>query len=209
VKISDVKNLKLIGAIIIVALVWGTTYLGIKIAVQTIPHWFVSGIRQFLAGLIVFIYLLSSKKLKWIGWKNMLQQFLISTLMLIVANGFTTFAEKNVPSSLASLVSSCSPIFVFILSAVFIVKEIKIRSLIGVLMGFLGILFVFWDGIHDLLKPDYRLGLILLFLGISGWAIGTVYSKQILHKNGNIFLNLFYQFTFAGIVQIIFGFLFS
>lgn len=208
-KIFRLKNIKLIAALIVVAVVWGTTFLGIKIAVQTIPQWFVSGIRQALAGLIILIYLVVSKKLKWIGWKNLWQQFLISTLMLVIANGFTTFSEKYVSSSLASLVSSCTPILVFILSAIFIVKEIKIRSLIGVLFGFTGVLFVFWNGLQDLLNPDYRLGLILLFLAISGWAIGTVYSKLKLKNNHNIFLNLFYQFSFAGVVQIIIAFIYS
>lgn len=208
-KISDVKNIKLLAALFVVAVVWGTTFLSIKVAVETIPPWFVAGIRQFLAGLILLTYLMFSKKLKWLGWKNTLQQFLISALMLVVANGFTTLAEKHVTSSLASLISSCSPILVFILSAIFIVKKINLRSLIGVLICFSGIIFIFWDSLADFLNADYRMGLILLFLAISGWAVGTVYSKSMLKKKENIFLILFYQFAFAGIVQIILGFVFS
>lgn len=208
-KLSDLKNLKLYLAIIMVALIWGTTFLGIKIGIETIPPWFVAGIRQFLAGFILFLYLVFSKKLHWLGWKKTLQQFLISTLMLIVANGLTTLAEKNVTSSLASLISACSPLLVFILSTIFIVKKINLRSLIGVLMGFSGIIFVFWDSLDDFLNPDYAMGMLLLFLAILGWAIGTVYSKNILKNKVDIFLLLFYQFTFAGVIQIIFGFLFS
>jgi drug/metabolite transporter (DMT)-like permease len=55
VKISDFKNIKLLLAIFVVAVVWGTTFIGIKIAVQTIPPWFVAGMRPFLAGFILFI----------------------------------------------------------------------------------------------------------------------------------------------------------
>lgn len=208
-KISNVNNIKLLSAIFIVAIVWGTTFLGIKIAVETIPPWFVTGLRQMLAGFILFFILLLNKKLRWIGWKNTLQQFLISSLMLIVANGFTTVAEVHVNSSLASLVSSCSPILVFILSAIFIVKKINLRSLIGVLMGFSGIVFVFWNGLEDIANPEYQRGLALLFLAITGWAIGTVYSKKLLKKEENITLILFYQFSFAGIVQLILAFFFS
>ena len=208
-KISDLKNIKLLAAIFVVAIVWGTTFIGIKIAVETIPPWFVAGIRQFLAGLILFVYLIFSKKLKWLGWKNTLQLFIISSLMLIVANGFTTLAEKHVTSSLASLISSCSPILVFILSAIFIVKKINLRSLFGVLICFSGIIFIFWDSLEDFLNADYRMGLILMFTAIIGWAVGTVYSKNMLKKKENIFIILFYQFAFAGVVQVIFGFLFS
>ena len=163
-KISEVNNIKLLIAIFIVAIVWGTTFLGIKIAVETIPPWFVTGLRQMLAGFILFFVLLLSKKLRWIGWKNTLQQFLISSLMLIVANGFTTLAEVHVNSSLASLVTSCSPILVFILSAIFIVKKVNLRSLVGVLLGFSGIVFVFWNGLEDIANPEYQKGLGLLFL---------------------------------------------
>lgn len=208
-KIPKFKNLKLLFALVLVAIIWGTTFLGIKIAVETIPPWFVAGIRQFLAGVILFFYLIFSRKLHWIGWKKTAQQFLISSLMLIVANGFTTVAELQITSSLASLISSCSPILVFILSAIFIVKEINLKSLIGVALGFSGIVFVFWDNLEDFLNPAYAMGLLLAFLAILGWAIGTVYSKHILKNKENIFLILFYQFSFAGVVQIIFGFLFS
>ncbi|MFC6268548.1 DMT family transporter [Frigoriflavimonas asaccharolytica] len=208
-KLKDIKNIKLILAIFVVAIVWGTTFLGIKIAVETIPPWFVSGLRQFFAGLILLLYLLISKKLRWLGWKTTMQQFLISGLMLISANGLTTVAVQYVDSSLASLVSSCSPILIFILSAIFIVKKIKIRSLIGVLMGFCGIVFVFWNGLENMENVDYQKGLTLLFLAVAGWSIGTVYSKKTLKKNADIILLLFYQFSFAGVVQLIFALLFS
>lgn len=208
-KISILKDLRLVGAILVVAIIWGTTFFSIKIAVETIPPWFVAGIRQFLAGLILFFYLIFSRKLRWIGWRKMMQQFFISTLMLVVANGLTTLAEEHVTSSLASLISSCSPLLVFILSAIFIVKKVNLRSLIGVLMGFGGIVFIFWDSLDDFLNPEYALGMFLLFIAISGWAIGTVYSKHVLKNKENIFLILFYQFSFAGLVQILFGCIFS
>ena len=95
------KDPKLALAILTVALVWGTTFLGIRIAVESIPPWFVAGIRQFIAGLILLILLLSSKNLKWIGWKNFGNQIVLASLMLIIANGMTTSAQKHLTSSLA------------------------------------------------------------------------------------------------------------
>src|SRR5690606_5510676 len=127
------KDPKLIIAIITVALVWGTTFLGIRVAVETIPPWFVAGIRQFLAGLILLVILLFRKKLKWIGWKDFGNQMILASLMLIVANGMTTVAEKHLTSSLASLISSTSPIAVFILSIAFSMQKFSIRGLVGIL----------------------------------------------------------------------------
>jgi drug/metabolite transporter (DMT)-like permease len=129
--------------------------------------------------------------------------------MLIIANGMTTGAEKHLTSSLASLISSTSPLLVFILSLFFKLQKFSFRGMIGVIMGFCGILLIFKDGLADLFNLEYRNGVIFMFIAICGWAFGTIFSKKINHEPQNISLNLFYQFSFAGIVQIIFGFLFS
>ena len=57
------KDFKLILAIITVAIVWGTTYLGIRVAVETIPPWFVTGIRQSIAALLLLGFLVYKKQL--------------------------------------------------------------------------------------------------------------------------------------------------
>lgn len=203
------KDYKLIFAVITVALVWGTTFLAIRVAVETIPAWFVAGIRQFIASVIMLIVLLSRKEFRWIGWKNLGYQIIFSTLMLIVANGMTTVAEESVSSSVASLISASSPILVFLGSVAIGLQKFSLKALTGVLMCFGGILFIFWDGLQDLANPDYRMGIIFLFCAITGWASGTIFTKKLNIQSGNISLNLFYQFLFAGIIQIIFAFIFS
>ncbi|MGK6342595.1 DMT family transporter [Chryseobacterium sp. DT-3] len=203
------KDYKLTFAVLTVAIVWGTTFLSIRVAVETIPAWFVAGIRQFLAAIMMFLILLYRKEFKWIGWKNLKYQLIFSSLMLIIANGMTTVAEEEVTSSLTSLISACSPILVFLGSLALGLQKFHARAFIGVIMCFSGIVFIFWDGIHDLKNPDYALGILFLFIAIAGWASGTIFTKKMNIQSGNIFLNLFYQFLFAGIVQLIFAFLFS
>lgn len=203
------KDPKLFFAIITVAIVWGTTFLGIRIAVETIPPWFVAGLRQFIAGIILLFVLLFSGKLNWIGWKNFGNQIVLASLMLIVANGMTTLAEKHLTSSLASLISSTSPLVVFVLSIFFNLQKFTYRGLLGIILGFSGIVLIFKDGLEDLLNPEYRSGVIFIFIAIIGWGFGTIFTKKISQRPQNISLNLFYQFSFAGVVQIIFGFLFS
>jgi len=203
------KNYKLIFAVLTVAIVWGTTFLGIRIAVESIPAWFVAGIRQFIAAIIMFFILIYRKEFKWIGWKNLGYQIVFSTLMLIVANGMTTVAEENVTSSLTSLISACSPIVVFLGSVAIGIQKFTFKAFFGVLLCFSGILFIFWDGLADMANPDYRMGIIYLFIAIVGWASGTIFTKKLNIQSKNISLNLFYQFAFAGIVQLCFAFLFS
>lgn len=188
---------------------WGTTFLSIRVAVETIPAWFVAGIRQLLAGLIMLMILLYRKEFKWISWKTLKYQLIFSTLMLIIANGMTTVAEESVTSSLASLMSACSPIVVFLGSVAIGLQKFSFRALIGIILCFSGILFIFWDGLNDLANPDYLMGIIFLFVAILGWASGTIFTKKLNLQSKNITLNLFYQFMFAGIIQLIFAFLFS
>ena len=201
--------MKLIIAVILVAIVWGTTFLGIRVAVETIPGWFVAGIRQLIAGIIMMIILLFKNDLKWIGWKNFSYQLIIATLMLIFANGMTTVAEENLTSSLASLISASTPILVFIGSIILGLQKFTIKGLIGIILCFSGILFIFWNGLQDLANPEYRSGIILMFCAICGFASGTLFSKKIKINTENITLNLFYQFMYAGIVQIGLAFIFS
>ncbi|WP_374461074.1 DMT family transporter [Chryseobacterium taeanense] len=203
------KDYKLTLAILTVAIVWGTTFLSIRIAVETIPAWFVAGIRQFLASFIMLMILLYRGQFRWIGWKNLGYQLIFSSLMLIIANGLTTVAEETLTSSLTSLISASSPIMVFLGSVALGLQKFTIRALIGVLMCFGGITFIFWDGISDLSNPEYRSGIFLLFCGILGWASGTIFTKKMNIQSSNISLNLFYQFAFAGIIQLMFAFLFT
>ena len=79
----------------------------------------------------------------------------------------------------------------------------------GIILGFFGILLIFKDGLEDLLNLEYRMGIIFMFVAIFGWALGSIFSKKLNIISQNISLNLFYQFAFAGIVQIIFGFILS
>lgn len=76
-------------------------------------------------------------------------------------------------------------------------------------MGFFGVVFIFWDGLRELANPDYRNGLIVMILALLCWASGTIYTKKLHVQNNNLFLNLFYQFAWAGIIQLIFAFSFS
>lgn len=196
------KNLPLTLSILAIAVIYGASFLGIRLAVETIPPLYVAGLRHCLAASILLIYLIISRQLKWIGWKSLKIQIILSTFILVMTNGLTTIAQEHISSSLASLISACTPILVFIGSVVLKMQTFTLKSLIGVLLGFLGIVFIFWDGLADLANPDYRKGMFYLFLAISGSAAGAIYIKITNYKSSNIPLNLCYQFAFAGIIQV-------
>lgn len=200
---SQKKDVKLIVALFAIAIVWGTTYLGIRIAVHTIPAWFVAGLRQVVASSVLLAILLYKGEFKWIGWKSLARQILVASLMIIIANGMTTVAEESIPSGLTSLLTALSPIVVFLGSLAFGLQKPSVKGFVGVIIGFSGVAFIFRDGINDLLDPNYKTGIAYLAMAILGWAAGTIYTKKRTHKSSNLFLDLFYQFAYAAVAQLI------
>ncbi|QLC66110.1 EamA family transporter [Flavobacterium sp. LPB0248] len=200
---------KLIFALAAVGIVWGTTFLGIKVAVETIPPWFVTSIRQGLAGLIMMTILLFKKELEWIGWENFKQQLIASVLMLVIANGFTTIAEQNIPSGLASVINAVTPILIFLGSIMFGLQKMSLKGFTGVIIGFSGVVFIFKDGLVSFLDANYRTGMMFMGFAILAWAAGTIYTKTHANKSKNITLNLFYQFTIASCIQLVLASIFS
>lgn len=202
-------DLKLLLCLIVVSVVWGTTYLGIRVAVETMPPWYITSIRQGIAAVIILIILLFKKELSWIGWNNFIYQFIPAISMIVIANGFTTIAEQSLPSGLTSIISALTPVVIFIGSIFVGIQSPSWKGFIGVLLGFLGVLFIFRDGLEDLLDPNYKMGLLFLSIAILSWSAGTVFLKKHTHKSNNIALNLFYQFSIASLVQLVLALFFS
>lgn len=202
-------DLKLLFCLIVVAVVWGTTYLGIRVAVETIQPWYVTSIRQGIAALIILVVLLFRKELSWIGWNNFKYQFIPAILMIVIANGFTTIAEQSLPSGLTSIMSALSPVIIFIGSIFFRIQKPSWQGFIGVILGFLGVVFIFREGLGDILDPNYKTGMLFLSIAILSWSAGTVFSKKHIHKSNNIALNLFYQFSISTIIQLVLAVVFS
>ncbi len=202
-------DLKLFFCLVIVGIVWGTTYLGIRVAVETMQPWYITSIRQGIAALIILGILLYKKQLSWIGWDNFKYQFIPAILMIVVANGFTTIAEQSLPSGLTSIMSALSPVVIFIVGIFFGIEKPNWKGFIGVLLGFCGVVFIFRDGLSAILDPNYKTGILFLSIAILSWSAGTIFLKKHTHKSNNIALNLFYQFSIATIIQLFLAFIFS
>ena len=201
-------DFKLLFCLIVVGLVWGTTYLGIRVAVETMQPWYVTSIRQGIAAIIILAVLLIKKELSWIGWSNFKYQFIPSILMIVIANGFTTIAEQSLPSGLTSIISALSPVVIFIMGILFAIEPPSWKGFIGVMLGFLGVVFIFRDGLGDILDPNYLTGILFLSIAILSWSGGTLYSKKHIHKSNNIALNLFYQFSISAAIQLVLALIF-
>ena len=100
-------------ALLALYIVWGSTYLGIKVAIETIPPFFHAGIRFLISGMILVIWQRSSgiqmpTRSQWISTA------IIGNLLLLGGNGLVSWAEQFIPSGIAALVISSVPIFLVI-----------------------------------------------------------------------------------------------
>lgn len=161
-------------ALAITCIGWGTTWVVSKIAVQGAPGLEVSCIRQFIAGSIFLIFFTFKKEP--LPNKQQFIWLLISSLFLVVFNsGLTTWSIKYIPSGLAALIGALSPLFVVILEMVFLKsKSYNLLTFTGLFAGIVGIAIVFYENAFHQHPDGYVFGLILCFLGIISWSIGTL-----------------------------------
>ena len=161
-----------------VYLVWGSTYLAIRIVVETIPPLLSAGVRFILAGLIMYTFLAFRG-----GWSRMrisLQQLgactLIGAALLFGGNGVVSLAEQSVPSGLAALIIASVPLWVVILRALF-GDRASGGTLVGVAVGFAGVgLLVASSGGS---AGGSIGGVLLIVLASISWAAGSFFSKKV------------------------------
>jgi drug/metabolite transporter (DMT)-like permease len=183
---------------IAVCLIWGTTYLGIRVALEAVPPALMGAFRWTIGGTIIaFIALGRGERLPGPqAWGTLALQGL---LMIGFGNGFVNWAEQAVPSGLTAVLLATSP---FWMSGVEALRRdgerLSPRALAGLLLGFAGILILVWPDVHlrDAVGVQFLLGVIALQIACFGWAIGSSYSKR--HPHGSSVLA-------ATAVQMIFG----
>src|SRR5262249_9791088 len=131
-----------------VCLIWGTTYLGIKISLETVPPFVLGGLRFTLAGLVLAIVRLAQGK-QMPSARGLLDAAIAGTLLLGFGNGGVVWAEQYVPSGLAAVLVAAVAFWMVGVEAVVPGGErLTRRSLIGLAIGFSGIVFLVWPDLH-------------------------------------------------------------
>ena len=189
-------------ALAIVSFFWGTTFIASRIGAQQMPGLFVAGVRQFSSGLIlVSFFLLRGFHLP--SWSDLKKISLQGLLMLCIANGLLTWSLEYINSGLAAIIAALIPLFITLFTML-LSRCAKITRLMlaGILIGFTGILAIFYNYIGQFQDNKFLLGVILALLSVLIWAFGTVYTaKQKLSIY--ILFNVGLQMLIAGSVLLI------
>lgn len=192
-------NTKAYLAWLFVCIVWGTTYLGIKVAVLAYPPFAFAATRQIVSGLIIAAVALGMSRQVDLSRKNLLHQMLVGFLMITLGNGVVSWAEKYVPSGVAALICSMMPIGGVIINLA-ISKEERINGIIGLgmLLGFGGVALIFKNNVSDLGDPRYLAGIGGLLCATFSWALGSIINKRRPGKINPVF-NSGLQLLFGGL----------
>ena len=137
------KLLALIAAFAAVYVFWGSTYLAIKYAIETMPPFIMAGSRFLVAGGALLVVSLFSKDFEMPTWRHWRSSLIIGTLLLLGGNGGVVLAEKYLSSSLAALLIAAEPFWIVILSWLWLGNgRPSARVTLGLIAGFVGVVLL-------------------------------------------------------------------
>ena len=179
--------------------IWGSTYLAIRYAVETIPPLYTAGLRHMTAGIILLAWCLA-KRLRP-TWAQVRASIIIGAFFFLGGHGTLHWAEQKVPSGLASLIIASEPLWVFLLTAI-AARRWRLNALLlaGICLGFAGVGVIM--GRSALTSgPGVFVGSLAVLIGAVSWGIGIVYSRRS-HLSGHPLL-LSALSLLAGSVQLL------
>ncbi|HEY6767463.1 MAG TPA: EamA family transporter [Candidatus Sulfotelmatobacter sp.] len=162
-------------AFVAIYIIWGSTYLAIRYAVETIPPLVTAGIRHSTAGLIMLTW-------AWIrGFRptreNWVAGAIVGALFFLIGHGTLHWAEQYVSSGLAALLVATEPMFILVLAWMMRQQKISRSSALGLVLGVVGVGML--TGAELNAKTSSLMGLIAVLIGSFSWGLGVVISPRV------------------------------
>lgn len=161
-----------------VYLVWGSTYLAIRVVVETMPPLLSAGGRHLVAGLVIFglvalrggLGALRLRRSEWLG------AGLVGLALLLGGNGLVMLSERDVPSGLTALIVGIVPLFVVVLRRLF-GERVGRGTILGVVVGFGGVaVLVVPRGVSGSVEFG---GTLMVILAAASWSAGSYFSRRL------------------------------
>lgn len=166
--------------LLVLYVVWGSTYLAIAVAVETIPPFLMAGARFSLAGaaLLAWSVLRARGAFQWPSRREWLDSAIVGGLLLGGGMGFVAWGEQTIPSGITALLIATMPAWITIFGRVFLGQRLPGLALVGILIGFLGVAVLVGPtalGTSGALDPA---GLIVVLLSPVSWGLGSLYASH-------------------------------
>src|SRR5437762_949228 len=186
--------------------IWGSTYLGIRFAIETIPPFLMAGTRFLLAGAIM--YAIAGEG--WIGkasWANWRTSLIIGACLLLAGNGGVTISEKYIDSGLAAVIVAIVPICIVLLAWTTGMAPRPTQIIwLALAGGFVGVGILFWPALHFSSDGGRNpaIGISILLVSTFVWSAGSLYSRVAKHA-ASPFLTAAQQMICGGILLLFAG----
>jgi drug/metabolite transporter (DMT)-like permease len=185
-----------------VCLIWGTTYLAIRVALETVPPALVGAIRFTIAGVILIVILRArgERLPDRLSWGALA---LVGGLLIGLGNGGVVWAEQSVPSGFAALIVASIPFWMSGIEAALPGGErLTARIVAGLIVGFSGIVLLVWPDLTagGVSGRQFAVGVIALQVACFGWAIGSSYARRRAREENALGAAAF-QMLFGGLLM--------
>jgi drug/metabolite transporter (DMT)-like permease len=203
---------KIIVAFALVYVFWGSTYLGIGIAVEEIPPGLMCAARFLIAGIIMLAYCAVTGHRIRFSPIQLWHLAAVGILLLMGGNLTLAYAERIVPTGLAALLIAVTPLWFLVLDSLLLGDHhISRRGKIGLGIGIAGIVVLIWPDLRHPNSIGHRelWWSLALLLGSFSWAFGSVLSKKWQTAAADPFSAIAWQVIFAGIANLLFALLFE
>lgn len=192
-------------ALAVVCVLWGTTFLGIRIGVMDIPPFLFAAMRLSIAGLLLTLIMLFVMKVRLPSKDVMLVQVLGGFSLFTLGNGLIGVAEIYISSGITAIVCAMIPIWVTLINLGTSEEERPTFPVfLGLAIGLSGIVMMFGDNVGELSNSSYVWSIVLIFVANMGWSVGSVWiKKKNAGTNNNTFMNAGLQMLFGGLFLFI------
>jgi len=172
---NDVR-LSVILAFTAVCVVWGSTYLAIRFAIETVPPFFMAGIRWTIAGLLLYaaIRFRGAPAPSRTHWYT---AFVIGGLMLLIAHGAVVWAEQWIPSGLTSILVATVPLWLVFVESAYNRAKPNAKVIATLVSGFVGVILLVGDLSSQVGSTMGLIAALGLLFGTLAWSLGSFYSR--------------------------------
>jgi drug/metabolite transporter (DMT)-like permease len=186
-------------AVAIVSILWGTTWMASKVGVKHLPALQLSGLRHIIGGGMYVIYFSVFKKM-YLRKEQFPRILMMSIIMFVLSNGLSVLSVVYMPSGIASIIGAIAPIWVVIISYLFQKNNaIVSQTVVGVIVGFAGVVICFYDYFNEIREGTFALGIFYGLISSITWAIGALLTaKQA--KDTDPYFSLGWQMLLSGIL---------
>lgn len=166
-------------AMAVIYVVWGSTYFGIAIAIETVPPFFMAAARFAIAGAVLLAWDLirSPEARRWPTWRQLRDSAIVGALLLGIGNGFVALGERTVPSGIAAILIGMMPVWFAIFGWLYFRERLPRIVGLGIVIGFAGVAALVWPTGSGSNNVDLR-GLGILLLAPLGWGHGSLYAAR-------------------------------